>query len=107
MNSRITVGIILIAIGIVFLIGNFDIFDFENIWPVVMIIPGFVLLYLTFMKKEKGFAVLGTILTILGIYFLYESYNNWNTIDELWPIFIITPGLGFIVMHFVEKMKKD
>ena len=52
-NSRYVVGIVLVALGVLFLLNAFDIFrwfSFAKLWPVVLIIVGLAVLFKAFNK---------------------------------------------------------
>jgi phage shock protein C len=55
-KSRYIVGIILVALGLIFLLNAFDVvfwFSFSKIWPIILIIIGIVVLYKAFNRGEK------------------------------------------------------
>lgn len=53
-NSRIIIGIILIGFGIFFLLDNlFPFFDFEDIFPLALVVIGVALLWNSLQKKNK------------------------------------------------------
>lgn len=55
-KSRYIVGIVLVALGVIFLLNAFDVifwFSFAKLWPIVLIIVGFVVLYKAFNRGEK------------------------------------------------------
>jgi phage shock protein C len=55
-KSRYIVGIILVALGLVFLLNAFDVvfwFSFGKLWPIILIIIGVVVLYKAFNRGDK------------------------------------------------------
>ena len=38
------------------------------------------------------------VLTIVGLLFLYCELDGWWRMQDLWPVFILAPGVGFILM---------
>ena len=102
-------GIILIIIGFLFLGNNLGWFYFEwqNFWPLLMILGGilFWLFWFT-QKKEVGLLMPGTILISYGVLFLICTLESWRWMDELWPIFLLGPGLGFLFMYLLGTREK-
>lgn len=53
--------------------------------------------------KSKG-TFWGIVFIIIGLFVLAESYFHLNlTIDNLWPLFILVPGLAFEISYFVYR----
>jgi uncharacterized membrane protein len=99
-HSNYTVGIILILLGVFFLCVQLDLVNWDNFWPIILIVGG-LLFYLGFLVNRRNFGLLmpGTILLVIGVLFFYTNRGYWNRMDELWPTFVIAPGLGFILMY--------
>ncbi len=95
-------GIILILIGFLFLGNNLNWFrvEWRDMWPLVMIIGG-ILFWMGWIvnRKEYGLLMPGTILLAYGLLFQYCVFNGWYWMDELWPVFLLGPGLGFFFMY--------
>lgn len=98
-------GVILILVGVTLLLLHCDILDISRVWPGAVILTGVILLMLAIRDRRPGVSVPGTTLIALGMFFMYETFNYWDDIDSLWPVFIISPGLGFIVAYFLEKVR--
>jgi hypothetical protein len=102
-------GVLLIIIGLLFLGNNLDWFDFdwEDLWPSIMIIGG-SLFWIGWLanRKEYGLLMPGTILLVYGLMFQYSAINGWYYMDELWPGFLLGPGLGFFFMYFLGPREK-
>lgn len=99
-RSNYTVGIVLILLGIFFLCVQLGFVNWDNFWPFVLIVGG-LLFYLGFLVNRRNFGLLmpGTILLVIGFLFFYTNQGHWYRMDELWPTFILAPGLGFILMY--------
>lgn len=102
-------GIILVAIGFIFLGNNLDWFylDWEKLWPLV-IIGGGVLFWIGWLANRKEFGLLmpGTILLVYGLMFEFSTVNGWYNMDDLWPGFLLGPGLGFFFMYLLGNREK-
>jgi hypothetical protein len=95
---------VLITLGIIFLLNNFRIIDFnwESFWAYIIIAIG-VIFWVGFLadRKKDGFIMPGTILLIIGLIFVYCSKFGWEAMDHLWPFFILAPAIGLYAMYFL------
>ena len=97
-----TFAIILIAVGAIFLLG--ELFNFRlgpNLWPLFLLVPGIALLATAFGRSEAnaGTAIPGTILTTLGLIFLYQSATGrWESWAYIWALIPLSVGLALIVV---------
>lgn len=106
MNSKsLITGFFLVGLGLFLLANNFgyffiDWYDFEYYWPLGLVAGGifFWALWLA-DRKDYGLLMPGTILLVYGLLFWYNVQTNWWYMEELWPFFIIGPGLGFLAMY--------
>ncbi len=99
-------GIILILIGFLFLGHNLDWFylEWEELWPLLMIAGG-VFFWIGWIAKRREIGLLmpGTILITYGLLFQYCAVNGWYWMDDLWPVFLLGPGLGFLFMYLLGE----
>ena len=96
-------GVILIAIGGILLLKSFDIFylKWDTIGSVILIFFGaYQLGAWALNRKNYGLLFPGTIMLIYGLVFLLCSWNSWNLLSDLWPVFILAPGVAFLLMYF-------
>jgi len=106
-RNKLVEGISLIFLGIFLLGVQRHWFHWDDIWPFAMIIPGLAFFVAYLKEKQLGLLMPACILTIIGIFFVYMEESNWRMIDELWPVFVMAPGVGFFAMFFASGMKKD
>lgn len=95
------VGILLIAVGGLFILSNLEIIHVEDIWefwPVILIVMG-----LSHLSQWRGrtFPVAGVLLTGVGAAFLLRNLgiiqvNIWRYI---WPGLMITWGVALLFRH--------
>ncbi len=99
-RSDSILGILLILFGFFLLSAQFGWISWENIWPVFLIVGG-IMFYLGFLANRNNYGLLmpGSILTVIGVLFLYTSAHNWHQMEVLWPTFILAPGIGFVLMY--------
>ncbi len=97
-------GILLIILGIIFLLPNFTSLQWQGIWPLFVLLPGvwFLVLYFTDRTKE-GLLIPAAVLTVSGGVMLYCALTSWTAMADLWPLFIMAPGIGFLLMYVLGK----
>ncbi len=99
-------GIILIGVGLLFLARNLGwlYVDWETIWP-LFLIGGGILFYLRWLTNRKDVPILmpATILVTYGLLFEYCALYGWYYMEELWPVFLLGPGVGFYLMYFLGE----
>jgi predicted membrane protein len=111
--SRFIMGLAIVAIGVGFLLGNFDILNFKDLakdwWPLVVVLVG-ILIFINDIKNYlwalivTGFGVLLE-LRQLGV----ADINPWQV---FWPAVIILVGLSIIFNravghHKISKSERD
>jgi len=99
-KARLTPGIILIVLGIIFFLINLDILSMRTLWPgfVLIIGLGFLCSYFA-SRRNYGLLMPGSILTIIGLLFFYCAFCGWDAMAYLWPIFLIAPAVGLFLMY--------
>ncbi len=101
-QSNIFLGIFLILAGIFFLLIQLGKIHWVNFWPIILIFLGLLFL-VTFVIDRRNYGLLmpGTILTLVGLLFLYMTFKDWYCMEALWPTFVLAPGIGFWLMHLL------
>ncbi|MEZ4813207.1 MAG: DUF5668 domain-containing protein [Caldisericia bacterium] len=104
-NRGYLFGIVLIAVGallLVFKFANFS-FDWNVIWPLIMI--GVGLMLFASAGKDKGVVFPATIVAGIGALFLLQNMGFLGpyNMGDLWPFFPIIVGIGFVVLYFADK----
>ncbi len=96
-SPQFILGLIIIAVGIVFMLDNMDIIyagDFLRFWPVLLIIFGVAKVSLS--SKNPG-QIFGWILILIGSLKLLDVMDFINfRIWDWWPIIFIIIGLNFL-----------
>lgn len=108
--DRRVVGIILIFLGLLFLLSNFNILpneiviDMSTMWPLFILIPGILLEKSYFdRKKDPRLLVPGGILIVVGLLFFFEIFTNWIYMQYTWPIFILAVAFGLFQLYIFGK----
>ena len=99
-------GLLLIITGGVILLANIGAFSLVGLWPLLVVLLGifFFILWLN-DRGDYGLLMPATILTIVGILFLYCEQFGWWNMSNLWPVFLMAPGLGFMLMYLFGEQE--
>lgn len=94
-NGRFWLGILLVALGALFIADNFNILPYDIIdeifrWQFILIIVGFIILF-TSKDNFLGFILIG----IGGLFLMreYFDYSISDLISDYWPVALIIMGL--------------
>ncbi len=100
-------GLILLVLGSVLILGEFNIFNFSNLmeilWPAFIYVPGIMFHISAFSKEHRrpGFLVPGGILLTVGMTCqLGALFGNW---DVIFPGFIIAPAVGLFELYYFGR----
>lgn len=116
-KGTMTVGLVLILIGIAYLLKNFGIFEFyfdifdigflfSRFWPLFILVPGLIFHYSFFTGKtnDAGLLVPGGILLVIGITCqLSMLFDLWG---YLWPGFILAVAVGLFELYLFGTRDK-
>jgi len=92
----------LIILGIIFLPPNITPVRMDHLWPFFVLAPGIYFAYLYYADRTNvGLLLPSAILIIISLIFFACSIGGWSLITDLWPLFIIAPGIGFLLMYFL------
>jgi hypothetical protein len=101
-NSSAFVGLGLVALGLMFLLGQFLRINFWGLmWPFFIIVPG--LLFFAGMlaggKSAGPLAIPGSIITMVGGLLLYQNlFNHYQSWSYAWALVFPTAlGVGFVI----------
>lgn len=99
-TSQLWAGIILIALGVLFLLDRFWLLDFSRFfriwWPSVLILIGAVQL-ITWRGRRRLTGPL--VLITLGVIFQVERLDlfSWWRMRQMWPLILIAVGVGLLI----------
>jgi len=96
MNRQRGVGIVLIALGAIFLLGRFVDLG-AALWPLFVMAPGIALLAWAFLggREASGLAVPGSIVTMVGlILFVQNVTGRFDTWAYAWGLIVASVGVG-------------
>jgi hypothetical protein len=100
----------LVLLGVVFLVlqlFNFDVAFSRSMWPLLIIAAGVYLFGVAFfsnVKEGEPFAVLGSIVTVLGLLLFYQnSTGHWQNWAYTWALLMPTSvGVGQMVFGVIK-----
>jgi hypothetical protein len=95
-------GFSLVALGALFLLVNIGVlpFGWREIWPVFPFLAGVALFKVYAGRRGSGDLFAALTLTQVGAFFFVFSTGlaTWPSLDELWPFFLLIPGIAFIAV---------
>jgi len=109
MNRQRGVGIILIALGAIFLLGRFVDLG-AALWPVFVMAPGILLLAWAFLggRSSAGLAVPGSIVTVVGLILLIQNATGrFDTWAYAWGLIVAAVGVGTWLYGSLADKEKE
>jgi len=99
-RGAVMLGVLLIAVGAIFLAVNLFGIGWRTLWP-MLLFAGSAVCFVIFLTDRRNIGLLmpATILLVCGALFQYCTLTGWWRMSELWPTFILGPGLGFLMMY--------
>ena len=92
-GGAVVLGALLIALGLVFLAGQYWNVDLGQYgWPIYVIGPGLALVLLGLTQRDgSGLTIFGSMVTIVGLILLYQNLTDyWESWAYAWTL--IAPG---------------
>jgi hypothetical protein len=111
-NSGVAIGVILIAIGILFLASQFlGAVLGQYLWPFFVIVPGAALVVWGLVSKNpagEGLTIFGSIVTVTGLLLFYQNVSgHWASWAYAWALVAPGgPGLGQL-LYGAAKGRND
>ena len=102
-GSLLAVGAILVVVGLaaaLLRLADVDLMTYigDETWPVLVILPGLILLALTVVRTPSeglGFAISGSIVTSVGLILLWQANTGaWESWAYMWALIPGAAGLG-------------
>lgn len=107
-TNRLSIGVIIIILGVVILLGKLGVFTFVwNIfWPIFLLAPGLLLHLMYFTRAlPAGVLVPGGILVTYSLMFFYCGIFGWSSMTYLWPGFLLGVAIGLYEYFLFSDVK--
>ncbi|MBN1464788.1 hypothetical protein JXA02_03435 [candidate division KSB1 bacterium] len=100
-HSSLLIGLIFILAGVGLLLDKMRLFDFgwQETYPVIFLLLA-VISFISAFSGKKNSAFWGGVFGVLGVFYLLRNFDliPFYLVHELWPIFLLALGLGFIAL---------
>ena len=109
MNRERGVGIVLIALGAIFLLGRFVDLG-AALWPLFVMAPGLALLAWALLggRGSAGLAVPGSIVTMVGLVLLIQNATGrFDTWAYAWGLIVASVGVGTWLYGSLADKEKE
>jgi predicted membrane protein len=97
-TGRVVAGVILLALGAIFLLDNFGVIDAGDVfryWPLILLGLGLTRLISPRRREDRG---AGVVLTVLGTIFLARALEvPWFRLRLVWPALLLLLGVWLIL----------
>jgi len=107
-TNRLSLGVIIILLGIFILLGKLGVFTFvwSVFWPIFVLAPG-LMFHLFFFSRTMPAGVLipGGILVTYALMFFYCAIFGWHSMSYLWPGFIFGVAVGLYEYYMFSDDK--
>lgn len=101
-HGGIAFGVVLIAVGLIVLVGRFvPWFDVVRLWPLIVIASGLFQIFRSrgdvwIKRAVEGLGSVVVGLVLLGNTFGYISWSVWVTMLSLWPLLLVALGIELL-----------
>ena len=105
-STLIFLAAIFIGVGVLLTLENMNIVDGISLhWPLFVLIAGsgFIMLFYQRNQNDDFLVWLGTFMVLLGLFFYYLNFTDWNHLSFLWPVFIGIVGFSFLAIGIIKK----
>jgi hypothetical protein len=114
-SGKVLLGAIFICLGILFLLQNLGLFNFWNIFGIVLskfwaslfiTLPGLLFHWKFFSgsRRDPGVLVPGGILLVIGVTLQFNTlFGGW---DITWPLFIFSVAFGLFELYCFGNREK-
>ena len=107
-KSIFVLALVFIAAGTALTLENIGVVrGASKLWPgfVLILGAGFLILFFDRRKNDLELLFIGTIISLLGVFFFFLNYTAWSKMATLWPVFLGIAGAGFLAMYLVSRAR--
>lgn len=104
-NKLVVIGTFFVLAGGVLLLWTAGyLHRFVNLWPLLPLLGGLVLLYLRIVRSGRDYYVfVGTSLVLAGLLFLLTNTAVPVELGRIWPLFMTIIGVALLVYGFRKR----
>lgn len=110
-TGRSAIGVILVALGILFLIAQFVGLNIWSVgWPLPIIGLGLFFFLGMFLggRSAGSLAIPGSVVTMVGLILLFQNmFGYWETWSYAWTLIFVAIGVGIYVKGLWEEKAED
>ncbi|WP_316246796.1 hypothetical protein [Paenibacillus ihumii] len=110
-NNKLMTGILILAAGIIILLGKWGVFSFlgKALWPLILLIPGILLHLWVFARRASSELLLPAgILVVYSILFFIGIIGGWTFLfHKLWPAFILGIAVGLFEYYAYASQRQS
>jgi hypothetical protein len=106
-NRSLSLGIVVIAAGIIVMLGKLGVFQalISWLWPLLLLVAGGALYMTASNRRLPSIAFLpAVVLIVLSILFLLCAWFGWHLMKVLWPLIILSISGG---MHRLAEYERS
>jgi hypothetical protein len=107
-KSVFVLAMVFIAAGATLTLENMGILrGASKLWPAFVLIlgAGFLILFFDRKKNDLALLFLGTVISLLSVFFFFLNYTAWSKMATLWPVFLGIAGAGFLAMYLASRAR--
>ncbi|WP_460322970.1 hypothetical protein [Paenibacillus sp. YSY-4.3] len=109
-NNKLMTGILILAAGIIILLGKWGVFSFlgKALWPLILLIPG-ILLHVWVISRRASAELLlpAGILVVYSILFFIGIIGGWTFLfHKMWPAFILGIAVGLFEYYSYSPQRQ-
>lgn len=110
-NNKLMTGILILAAGIIILLGKWGVFSFlgKALWPLILLIPGILLHLWVFARRGSSELLLPAgILVVYSILFFIGIIWGWTFLFyNMWPAFILGISVGLFEYYAYAPQRQN
>jgi hypothetical protein len=107
-KSVFTLAVVLIAAGAALTLENMGVVSgASKLWPAFVLIlgAGFLIMFFNRERNDPALLFLGTVLSLLSVFFFCLNYTAWSYMSKLWPVFLGIAGAGFLAIYLARRVR--
>lgn len=110
-NNKLMTGILILAAGVIILLGKWGVFSFlgKALWPLILLIPGILLHLWVFSRRGSSELLLPAgILVVYSVLFFIGIIWGWAFLfHKMWPAFILGIAVGLFEYYAYAAQRQS